>query len=331
MLAHECGPLGHIDVGTSAGLNLLLPRYGYRYQPGGDVGDLSTVTLECGVRGVGPIPTELPAWRARSGSTGRPSTSETTTPLAGSKRASGRTNRTGSSGCGRRSRWPERHHPTCAPATPSTIWQRSCARWRRRARIPSSPTVGCSATSPTSQRQAYVAELDGLGAEFDLSWVYAESPALVPGLPRPDGHLDDVTVLSVARWRAGARTVTHLARCHPHGYWLHWMHLTGSLSVSGEMAQTLQRGRTRWRPTRMTTSGSSSNRNETVGIRCTPERRAANQVVGEFVVPVGARRSRTRGARHHSQLGDDPTSHVGAGRHRGRVVTDPVIGRRCGR
>ena len=30
------------------------------------------------------------------------------------------------------------------------------------------------------------------------------------------------TVLSMARWRGGRRTVEHLATCHPHGFWIHW-------------------------------------------------------------------------------------------------------------
>ena len=36
MLADEVGPLGHIDVGTSGGLNLLLDRYEYRYRTADD-------------------------------------------------------------------------------------------------------------------------------------------------------------------------------------------------------------------------------------------------------------------------------------------------------
>jgi hypothetical protein len=72
-------------------------------------------------------------------------------------------------------------------------------------------------------RRAYLAELDRLGTEFDLSWVYAEAPALVPELPieadRRDPHL---TVLSLARWRNGVRSVDHLATVHPHGFWIHW-------------------------------------------------------------------------------------------------------------
>ena len=38
LVAAEVGALAHLDVGTSAGLNLLLPRYRYRYEPGGEVG-----------------------------------------------------------------------------------------------------------------------------------------------------------------------------------------------------------------------------------------------------------------------------------------------------
>ena len=34
IVAAEVGPLAHLDVGTSAGLNLLLDRYHYGYEPG---------------------------------------------------------------------------------------------------------------------------------------------------------------------------------------------------------------------------------------------------------------------------------------------------------
>ena len=75
------------------------------------------------------------------------------------------------------------------------------------------------------QRRAYVAELDALGAELDLSWTYLESPFLTPELPGP-ATTDSVdrTVLVLVRWRSGRRTVEHLADTHPHGYWMHWTH-----------------------------------------------------------------------------------------------------------
>ena len=63
LLAAEVGPLAHVDVGASAGLNLLLPRYGYRYEPGGTVGDLDgrdAIVLTCGTRGEVPVPAAIP-------------------------------------------------------------------------------------------------------------------------------------------------------------------------------------------------------------------------------------------------------------------------------
>ena len=59
------------------------------------------------------------------------------------------------------------------------------------------------------------------GARRDVSWVFAESPVLVPELPVTD-RTQAETALVLVRWRSGHRTVTHLGDAHPHGYWLHW-------------------------------------------------------------------------------------------------------------
>ncbi len=73
------------------------------------------------------------------------------------------------------------------------------------------------------QRIAYLGELDRVGAERDLSWVYAEAPAHIPELPNaPDPKSAHLTVLSMVRWRNGERHVDHLATVHPHGFWMHW-------------------------------------------------------------------------------------------------------------
>jgi hypothetical protein len=72
-------------------------------------------------------------------------------------------------------------------------------------------------------RLAYLAELERIGAARDLSWVYAEAPALIPELPNePDPKSAHRTVLSMVRWRDGRRSVAHLATVHPHGFWMHW-------------------------------------------------------------------------------------------------------------
>ena len=67
LIAEEVGALSLVDVGTSAGLNLHLDRYRYRYSPGGLVGPASPVLLECGTRGDVPIPEHVPLITSRVG------------------------------------------------------------------------------------------------------------------------------------------------------------------------------------------------------------------------------------------------------------------------
>jgi hypothetical protein len=78
---------------------------------------------------------------------------------------------------------------------------------------------------PHEARLRYVAELDRLGAAAELSWVIAESPAQTPGLPVPTTQAaEELTVLTMVRWRQGVRHVRRLATTHPHGFWLRWEH-----------------------------------------------------------------------------------------------------------
>lgn len=62
----HCSPpssaLARLDVGTSAGLTLLLDRYAYRYEPGGAIGQPSSVELTCGTRGPVPLPSAVPVF-----------------------------------------------------------------------------------------------------------------------------------------------------------------------------------------------------------------------------------------------------------------------------
>ncbi|MFV0306365.1 MAG: DUF2332 domain-containing protein [Desertimonas sp.] len=225
LLAAEVGPLAHVDVGTSAGLNLLLAEYSYRYEPGGEL-PAGPVELVCGIRGDAPIPRHTPSVAAAAGLDLGPIDvldDDATRWLEACV-------------------WPDQ-----ADRLARLRGAMSLARTRARAgrldvRIGDAVTdtadligeiADASGAHPvvtnswvlsyltTGQRAAYVAALDAVGANRDLSWVYAESPALVEGVPRPPSPIDE-TVLSLVRWRAGVRTVEHLARCHPHGYWMHW-------------------------------------------------------------------------------------------------------------
>ena len=222
LVADEHGPLSLVDVGTSAGLNLQLDHYRYRYSPGGTVGGQELVTLECGTRGAVPVPTELPEITGRIGIDQHP---------------------------------VDLTHPDEARWLMACVWPDQADRFERiRAAIilaQHSPTDIRQADAITGlwsavfdaadtghpvvmnswvlnyltepQRRAYLAEIDSIGRRIDLSWVYAESPALCAGIPFPRQlEHDHLTALMLAHWRNGVRTIDHLGVAHPHGYWLHW-------------------------------------------------------------------------------------------------------------
>jgi len=64
--------------------------------------------------------------------------------------------------------------------------------------------AGVFALGQVHDRANNLAELDRIGAQRDLSWIYAEAPALVPELPNgPDTKDPHRTVLSMARSTKG--------------------------------------------------------------------------------------------------------------------------------
>jgi hypothetical protein len=222
LLDRECGPLAHVDVGASAGLNLLLPRYRYEYDPGGTVGEPSQVVLPCGVKGRVPVPAAMPRISASFGLDRAP------VDLADPEEV----------------RWLE-----------ACVWPDQADRFERlvaalaladvhrpdvrqgdavddlaglvmEAAQHGHPVVTNSWVLnylDHHRRLEYVAEMDRLGSSIDLSWIIAEAPDQTPGLPVPTTDpAEAITVLSLVRWRGGERTVQRLGRTHPHGYWLDW-------------------------------------------------------------------------------------------------------------
>jgi hypothetical protein len=222
LLAAEVGELTHVDVGTSAGLNLLLPHYAIDYTPGGVVGGPSTVHLPCATTGPVPVPATMPHIARSIGIDRSPIDVLDDDEV----------------------RWLE-----------ACVWPDQADRFDRlvaaidlaRQFVPDvrvgdavhdlAAVVHEAAESghpvvtnswvlnylPDDSRLQYVAELDRLGSELDLSWVIAEAPSQTPGLPVPTSDPpEELTVLSLVRWRQGVRTVRRLATTHPHGYWLRW-------------------------------------------------------------------------------------------------------------
>lgn len=227
MLDDEMGPLGHLDIGTSAGLTLLTDHYAYRYRSGdghasAGVGGPSPVVIDVETTGPAPVPRRLPRVAARLGVDRAPI--DVTDP----------DDARWLEACV----WPDQqdrfHRLVAAIELTRTVRPDVIAGDAVDSLAPGIESVGATAHPVVTNswvlnyltpraRVAYLAELDRIGATRDISWVYAEAPALIPELPTgPDPTNPHLTVLSLARWRHGHRTVDHLATCHPHGYWLHW-------------------------------------------------------------------------------------------------------------
>jgi hypothetical protein len=226
LLDAEVGELGLLDVGTSGGLNLLIDRYEYLYRSADGVertvGGPSTVRITVDITGAAPVPATMPAIAARCGVDRHP-IDVTDDDEAHWLEA-----------C----IWPdqaERFHrlvaaidiarsdpPEILAGDAVTSFGPAIERVGRAAH----PVVMNSWVLnylTSEQRVAYLAALERVGSVRDLSWVYAEAPALVPELPTgPDPKDPHLTVLSMVRWRGGERTVDHLATVHPHGFWMHW-------------------------------------------------------------------------------------------------------------
>lgn len=220
-IASDVGPLGLVDVGTSAGLNLQLDRYAYVHEPGGTVGPSSPVRLECSTRGSVQVPVSMPAIAQRVGLDRTPvdlSDPDAATWLLACV-------------------WPDQADrlarlraaiDVAAEAAPVLI--------RGDAVDDLAEAVGSVADQghpvvtnswavnylPADRQRRYVDALDDIGRRIDLSWISVESPGLCPGIPVPSelrGH--HITVLTATTWRSGRRTSHHLGTAHPHGYWWH--------------------------------------------------------------------------------------------------------------
>jgi hypothetical protein len=238
LLAEEMGALAHLDVGASAGLNLLVDRLAYHYVPddvldddrdrdpgrgvGRRVGGPSTVELRVDTRGDVPVPVAPPSIVARCGIDRRPIdvTDE------------------GEAHWLEACVWPDQidrferlravidiaraDPPELLAGDAATSLAPTAARLDRAGHVVVTNSWVLNYLS-ADERTEYVAALDRVGSAIDLSWVYVESPGLTPELPWATAPIESaVTALNLARWRDGRRSVEHLAVCHPHGYWMHW-------------------------------------------------------------------------------------------------------------
>lgn len=222
-VAVRAGPLAHLDIGASAGLNLLIPHYGYDYS-GHRLGE-DRLVLSCDVIGGGSaaLPRAVPSFAARQGLDREP------VDLADPDQVRWL------EACV----WPDQTDRFDRLRTAVQIAQEHPVPVRRGDAVadldaaidalgdsghPVVTTSWVLTYLTDQQRAAFQERLASRGARMDLSWVYTEAPAYAPGLPYPDGMREsELTVLGVVGWRDGVRHVRHLATCHPHGYTLRWL------------------------------------------------------------------------------------------------------------
>lgn len=222
IVASQHGPISLLDVGASGGLNLNLDQYGYHWSPHDRLNTGSPVHLECEVRGALPVPHEMPPVAWRRGLDRSPVDLKSPDQTRWLEACI----------------WPEQTERAAnlraalALATKHPVDVRQAdavtdlrAHLDEAARHGHPVVTNCWVLNYLSveQRQAYLQILDDVGGSTDLSWIYAESPAQIEGLPRvEDEQRQHNTVLSLVRWQQGERSVMHLADTHPHGRWIEW-------------------------------------------------------------------------------------------------------------
>lgn len=219
----EVRELAHLDVGASAGLNLMVDRLAYRDGRGGHLGS-STVVLDCSVGGhPSRLARNLPVIGARLGLDAHPI--DTDHP----------DERRWLEACV----WPDqadRFHRLEAALELQALQPVEVRRGDAVDDLATAVAAVAGGGHPVittswvlcyltpERQQAWLDGLDLLGAGIDLSWVWAEAPSQVGVLPVPVGLAGSgTTILGITTWRGGKRTDRALARCHPHGYWLHWL------------------------------------------------------------------------------------------------------------
>ncbi len=206
-------PLALVEVGASAGLNLLWDRYGYRYSDGTTVGDpAAPVQLACTLRGEHrpPLPSTFPAVASRVGLDLNPVDLRDEDAVRWLRALI----------------WPEQKDRAALLEQASAAVQADPPLLLAGdaldllpdvfAAIPLDTTL-CVWHSytlnqfPQEARDAFVALLTAESARRTVYHIWME------GFPGDRPHI------RLFSYQGGERTEELLAYCSPHGYWLEWL------------------------------------------------------------------------------------------------------------
>jgi hypothetical protein len=221
LVEKNCGPIAHIDIGSSAGLTLLFPYLTFDLQPGGIVGDGQGFTIQCATRGSPPIPPHVPRVVWSVGIDASPISVLDDEEVRWLEACV----------------WPDHvdrfdrlvaaielarlHHVSVRKGDAVADVANLIAEAEPHGHPVITTSWVMNYLSP-SQRLDFIDELDCVGLTTDFSWIIAESPHETPELPVQSDQREDITVISLVTWRHGQRHSQRLATTHPHGTWVNW-------------------------------------------------------------------------------------------------------------
>jgi hypothetical protein len=220
-------PIGLLDVGCSAGLNLLIDRYRFEYGPAGSLGPIgSPVTITCELRGTAPVPARLPTIAARLGVDRSPvdiaRAEDARWLLACVWPDTGRLARTAAA-----MELARRHPPKMISGDMVTDLDAALDTFDLSLPIVVVTTSACGYLS-VGQRRAFLAVLERRARRQPLAWLSADAPGVVDVIPVPPttGRAGTfASVLGLVTFETGTAVGRALALCQAHGAWMEW---TGS-------------------------------------------------------------------------------------------------------
>jgi len=214
-------PVGLLDAGCSAGLNLLIDQYRFAYgsEPGPGPAD-SPVTIACAVRGPAPIPARPPKVAARLGIDRSPV--DVTRPedaqwlLACVWPDTGRLPRTAAA-----IELARRHPPAMIAGDMVADLDAALDTFEPSLPVVVTTTSACGYLS-LEQRHAFLAVLARRARHRPLAWLSLEQAGVVDVVAPPPAMQPGATVLGLVTFEAGTAVGRALAQCNAHGASMDW-------------------------------------------------------------------------------------------------------------